>query len=99
MPGTALGAPGATCAQRVRRRPRRHAAPPAAPRTQELLLGTQRDSQAPCEDAAEGSNCYMAVMYLKSTGFKRHPDWYPGLSADSLFQDAQDTLNKTGKSH
>jgi len=60
--------------------------------------GTTHDPLAHCEDALEGSICFEAIMYLKDTGFRMHPDWYPEYSAESLFQDVQAMLNAAGKS-
>jgi len=57
------------------------------------------DSQAGCEDAAEGSSCFNAIMWLKKGGFNRYPSRYPGYKAESLFQDVQAMLNSSGKAH
>jgi len=66
--------------------------------SREKPVGTTHDSHAHCEDAPEGSICFKAIMYLKETGFRRHPDWYPEHSAESPFQDVQVMLNAVGKS-
>jgi len=50
-----------------------------------------------CEDAAEGSLCHHSVTWLLESGFAKHPEWYPGLSSDTPFQDVQMMLHSLGK--
>lgn len=66
--------------------------------SREKPFGTTHDSRAPCEDALEGSICFKAATYIKTTGFRSHPDWYPEYNAESLFQDVQVMLNAAGRS-
>jgi len=52
---------------------------------------------ADCEDASEGSLCHHSVTWLRESGFARHPEWYPGLSSDTSFEDVQMILHSLGK--
>ncbi|CAK0886955.1 unnamed protein product [Prorocentrum cordatum] len=52
---------------------------------------------AGCEDASEGSLCHHSVTWLRESGFARHPEWYPGLSSDTSFEDVQMILHSLGK--
>jgi hypothetical protein len=50
-----------------------------------------------CEDAKPGSACYKTVMWGMKDGIKGHPEWFPGLTATSSFQDFQRLLYSQGK--
>jgi len=52
---------------------------------------------AGCEDAVEGGLCHHSVTWLRESGFARHPEWYPGLSSDTPFEDVQMVLSSLGK--
>jgi hypothetical protein len=41
------------------------------------------NTQATCQDAKPGDDCYKEIMWAKTDGIVSHPEWYPGLSASS----------------
>jgi len=47
-----------------------------------------------CQTAAKGSKCYQDVLYGMQTGVHVHPEWYPGLTDKSSFEDFQAILAK-----
>ncbi|CAK0817898.1 unnamed protein product [Prorocentrum cordatum] len=51
-----------------------------------------------CQDVVEGA-CRDAVTWLKDSGLERHPDWYPGLRADSSASEIQAELFRLGKAN
>merc|ERR1712192_104360 len=53
----------------------------------------QMDSK--CAYPASGSKCYEDVIWAMSYGIKWHPDWYPGLSESSDFNEFQAFLHRT----
>lgn len=55
------------------------------------------DADEECEEAEPESACYDAVDWLRQFGFSRHPEWYPGYSSESTFQEVQAMLNGLGK--
>ena len=42
-----------------------------------------------CFTATDGDACFGAVTWAMSEGVLTNPDWYPGLSASSTFEDFQ----------
>ncbi|CAK0835920.1 unnamed protein product [Prorocentrum cordatum] len=50
-----------------------------------------------CQEAAEGSACHSAVAWLRKEGLATHPEWYPGYSSTSTFEEVQDMLHGLGK--
>merc|ERR1719330_270240 len=52
-----------------------------------------------CLNAKPGGDCFLAVMWAKNTGMKNNPEWYPGLTKDSSFDEFQTVLWKKGESH
>jgi len=71
---------------------------------QALLQRTVSDCQTPCpatncETAAPGSDCYAAVRFARSQEVFSHPDWYPGVSANSSFEDFQRVLFNKNQSN
>jgi len=50
-----------------------------------------------CHTALEGDECYANVKWAMEIGIKRHPHWYPGLTASSSFVDFQLELSKDDK--
>jgi hypothetical protein len=51
-----------------------------------------------CQEAQKGSECYLAVEYLRLQGFEAHPTWYPGYTSRSSFEEVQDMLYGLEKS-
>merc|ERR1712190_88911 len=47
-----------------------------------------------CHTAVEGEKCFQNVGWAMKTGIKRHPEWYPGLTASSNFEAFQLLLSK-----
>lgn len=47
-----------------------------------------------CRTAELGEMCYGGVSWAMSHGIHNHPEWYPGLSPDSTFEDFQALLHK-----
>jgi len=67
---------------------------------QESLLQEARKSlrrsdeeKSRCQNAEQGTECFSHVLYAMSHGIFEHPNWYPGLSADSDFSDFQALLH------
>jgi len=50
-----------------------------------------------CKTAEAGSACYSGVQWDMTDGIKKHKDWYPGLTADSSFEDFQKHTHNTNK--
>jgi len=65
------------------------------PRPQKIL------SVAPgaCHTVAKDEPCYWAVTWAFKHGLKKHPEWYPGLTADSTFEDFQQFYHTTQQHH
>lgn len=38
---------------------------------------------ASCHNAEQGDTCFESITWAKQHGINEHPDWYPGLAADS----------------
>merc|ERR1719330_394049 len=58
--------------------------------------GTKTTCPRPCErcrTAARGEMCHTAVAYAMEHLIWTHPEWYPGLSANSSFEDFQELLH------
>jgi len=51
-----------------------------------------------CQEVQKGSECYLAVEYLRLHGFDAHPTWYPGYTSRSSFEVVQDMLYGLEKS-
>lgn len=51
---------------------------------------------APCHSSMPGEKCHNAVSWAKKDGIYGHPDWYPGLSSSSSFEDFQAVLAAKG---
>jgi len=49
-----------------------------------------------CHTAVWPEACFQAVTWAMTEGFSQHPEWYPGLTADSGFEDFQRLLNRGG---
>jgi hypothetical protein len=80
--------------------------------SQEELLGAMESSWAPkarigaltadaetegCQDLQPGSVCYNAVTWLRTSGIKKHPAWYPQVSGDSTVEEVQELLASLGR--
>ena len=56
------------------------------------------DFHVPCQDAAQGSQCWNEVQWAMTSGIHQHPEWYPGLSANSPREQFQEVVHqKSGK--
>merc|ERR1719210_2639646 len=51
---------------------------------------------APCHTAQEGEICYDHILWALEDGFDDHPDWYPGLTKGSTFEEFQEVLYTGG---
>jgi len=51
-----------------------------------------------CRTAVEGEACFAAVAWAMSDGIHYKPEWYPGLSPSSTFEDFQMQLHSSGLS-
>mmetsp|Transcript_55139 Transcript_55139/g.147151 ORF Transcript_55139/g.147151 Transcript_55139/m.147151 type:complete len:634 (+) Transcript_55139:77-1978(+) len=76
----------------------------AETRWQEANQGVMEQMLTPaaevdCQEAQAGSECYLAVQYLRLQGFESHPTWYPGYSSRSSFGEVQDMLYGLMKSN
>ncbi|CAK0884744.1 unnamed protein product [Prorocentrum cordatum] len=68
------------------------ASAPRAPTAAEL-----RQPKFDCRDTVQGDLCYEGLSWLRSVGFGLHPDWYPGLTANSSTPTIQSELHRTGR--
>ncbi|CAK0795526.1 unnamed protein product [Prorocentrum cordatum] len=50
-----------------------------------------------CQDLQPGSVCYNAVTWLRTQGIKKHPAWYPEVTADSIQEEVQERLHSLGR--
>merc|ERR1712232_501765 len=46
-----------------------------------------------CQAAVPGTECFQDVIWAMSHGIQQHPEWYPGLSASSGFDEFQAFLH------
>uniref|UniRef100_A0A7S2NT12 Uncharacterized protein n=1 Tax=Zooxanthella nutricula TaxID=1333877 RepID=A0A7S2NT12_9DINO len=70
-------------------------APGATPSGSANLAGGNASAPtASCSTAHEGDQCFMHVRWAMRTGILAHPQWYPGLTVDSSFEDFQACLHK-----
>lgn len=51
--------------------------------------GTCTQSATACLTAVAGDSCFGHVEWAMSTGFPNHPEWYPGITAASTFEDCK----------
>jgi len=49
-----------------------------------------------CHTAKPSEKCYDAVQWAMATGIETNPEWYPGLSSSSRFEEFQAVLHKGG---
>jgi hypothetical protein len=52
---------------------------------------------AGCQTAKPDSPCYAGVRWDMTEGIKTHPDWYPGLTENSSFEEFQGRTHKSNK--
>lgn len=57
--------------------------------------GTVTPAPPACSTAIEGDDCYPHVTWAMTEGVVSHPDWYPGLTTSSSFEDFQYHLHIT----
>jgi len=58
--------------------------------------GICADVPCGCHTVVTGDACYEDVAWAKSQGIFSHPEWYPGLSASSTFEEFQQNLYEKG---
>lgn len=58
--------------------------------------GEDRVSRA-CYTSVKGDACYKQVMWAMETGVVEHPEWYPGVTKDSSFEDFQQHLHGSAR--
>jgi len=63
----------------------------------EGLPGFLETEGVDCKASEQGTPCYEDVTWLQTKGFEKHPEWYPGYSSRSSFQEVQDMLYRLGK--
>jgi len=63
-----------------------------------LHVGGHHNCPAPCDchTALPGENCHSAVTWAMQKGIHTNPDWYPGLTASSSFEQFQVLLHLRG---
>jgi len=52
------------------------------------------DDETKCHTARKGEQCYKDVVKTMSKTFKAHPDWYPGFTSESSFEEFQAFLHR-----
>lgn len=55
--------------------------------------------QNSCHTAVEGEECHKNVIWGMTKGIWEHPEWYPGLTQWSTFEDYQELLHKNPTLH
>lgn len=50
-----------------------------------------------CQEVKVGTPCYESVDWLRQYGLSKHPEWYPGYTSESTFEEVQDMLHGLGK--
>ena len=48
----------------------------------------------PCKEAKQGSACWNEVQWAKTEGIRQHPEWYPGLTANSPREHFQEVVHQ-----
>eukprot|EP00438_Fugacium_kawagutii_P022907 Skav224169 [mRNA] locus=scaffold2007:357728:362942:+ [translate_table: standard] len=48
----------------------------------------------PCQTAKQGSSCWNEVQWAMSSGIHSHPEWYPGLTANSGREEFQELVHQ-----
>jgi poly(3-hydroxybutyrate) depolymerase len=48
-----------------------------------------------CHTAVPGERCYYDVAWARKKGMRLHPEWYPGVTNDSSFEDVQGFLHRS----
>ena len=48
----------------------------------------------PCQEAKQGSACWNEVQWAKTEGIRQHPEWYPGLTANSPREHFQEVVHQ-----
>ncbi|CAE8620177.1 unnamed protein product [Polarella glacialis] len=56
------------------------------------LMPSTTTTPAPCRTVLAGEACYEAVTWAMAIGISTNPQWYPGLSTSSSFDDFQNAL-------
>eukprot|EP00434_Breviolum_minutum_P037935 symbB.v1.2.033639.t1/scaffold4202.1/size44672/5 len=57
--------------------------------------GARRKALAiPCKEAKQGSACWNEVQWAKAEGIRQHPEWYPGLTANSPREHFQEVVHQ-----
>jgi hypothetical protein len=74
----------------------------AAPSEPEVVHGraltarVSAQSQGSCHTALPGEHCHSAVVWAMEDGIFSSPDWYPGLTGSSSFEDFQAHMHQEG---
>lgn len=58
-----------------------------------------QNTTGPCRTAVKGEACYDAVKWVSSIGYKTHPEWFKGITAETSPEDVQNYLSKNKGSH
>jgi len=56
-------------------------------------------AEAECQEAKVGTPCYESVGWLRRYGLSKHPEWYPGYTSESSFDEVQGMLHGLGKAN
>jgi len=54
---------------------------------------TGSPASTPCQSAVPGTQCFQDVIWAMSHGIQQHPEWYPGLSSSTSFDEFQAFLH------
>jgi len=67
--------------------------------------GREKDKEPPeasaknCRTAVKGEACWDAITWVRSKGFKQHPEWFKGITASSTPEEIQNYLSGRNGSH
>jgi hypothetical protein len=66
-----------------------------------LPCGKEKAKKKPkdCHTTQKGEQCYDAVHWVRSVGWKLHPKWFPGITSETSPEETQDYLCKHKGSH
>merc|ERR1712203_275437 len=63
-----------------------------------IPVQTTMTDSANCHTAIPGEKCYEEITWAQSNGIFAHPEWYPGLTAQSSLSDFQRAVFESGDS-
>jgi len=75
----------------------RMASETAAAEPQPAASEESQKPEAECQEVKVGTPCHESVDWLRRYGLSKNPEWYPGYTSESTFEEVQDLLHGLGK--